>query len=254
MSSIISVINNKGGVAKTTSVVNLASALSKLNKKILIIDLDPQASLTTYLGLDPVSLENTIYNVLTSKTNIKESILVTYDENIHIVPSSIDLSAAEVEIISKIGREFIFKNKLEEVKDFYDYILIDNSPSLGILTVNSMIASDYIIAPVEPSYLALKGLDILISAITEVQSLNTNLKLMGVLVTMYDSRTTHHQEVLDLLQNKYRVFDSIIKRSIRFSDACLAMQSVIDFAGEKFDGSQAYLDLAREVVDYVQES
>lgn len=247
---IISIANNKGGVSKTTTALNLSSALSKFNKKVLMIDLDPQSSLTTYSGLEPVNLNNTIYEVLTDKINIKESILKTYNDKVDIIPSSIDLSAAEVEIISRIGREFILKNKLEEVKDIYDYIIIDNSPSLGILTINSMIASDYIIAPVEPTYLSLKGLDILLSTIQKVQTLNINLRLMGILITMFDMRTSHHNEVLELLRDDYNIFNSIVKRSIKFSDATLAMESIIDFAGESFEGSKAYLNLAKEVLEY----
>lgn len=250
MNQIISITNNKGGVAKTTTVFNLSSALSKNNKKVLMIDLDPQASLTIYAGLNPIDLEKSIYDVLVNKSNIKTSIYETSDPNIDIVPSTIELSAAEVEIISKIGREYILKNKLDEIKELYDYIIIDNSPSLGILTVNSLVTSDYIIAPVDATYLSLKGLDILTSTIDEVRNINSNLKFMGVLVTMYDSRTSHHSEVLELLKDKYPVFESIVKRTIKFSDACLASQSIIDFAGESFDGSKAYLQLAKEVMDH----
>lgn len=247
---IISITNNKGGVGKTTTVINLSSALSKLGKKILMVDFDPQASLTTYIGLDPNTLNNTIYKVLTNKVDIKDSIIKTYDDNIDIIAASIDLSAAEVELVSKIGREYIFKNKLEQIKDSYDYIIIDNSPHLGILTINSLIASNCVIAPLEPTYLALKGLDILISTINEVQSLNVELKFLGVLVTMYDDRTSHHNEVLELLKSNYPVFNSIIKRTIKFSDSCLATKSIIDFAGENFEGLISYINFAKEVINY----
>lgn len=250
MSTIISIVNNKGGVAKTTTVLNLSSALSKFDKKILMIDLDPQSSLSVYVGLNPVNLEKTTYDVITDKIDIKDVILKTNDKNIDIIPSSIELSAAEIEIISKFGREYILKNKLDEIKESYDYVIIDNSPSLGILTVNSMMASDFVIAPIDPTYLSLKGLDILTSTFNEIKKVNTNLIFMGVFVTMFDSRTSHHAEVLELLKTKYPVFDTIVKRSIRFSDACLATQSIIDYAGENFDGSKAYLKLAEEVLGY----
>lgn len=247
---IISIVNNKGGVAKTTTVLNLSSALSKLGKKVLMIDLDPQASLTVYTGLNPIELEETIYNVLTDKINIKTAIYKTSDLDIDIIPSTIELSAAEVEIISRIGREHILKNKLSEIKELYDYIIIDNSPSLGILTVNSMMASDYVIAPVDATYLSLKGLDILTSTIDEVKNLNSNLELMGVLITMFDSRTSHHNEVLELLKDRYPVFKPIIKRTIKFPDSCLASKSIIDYAGREFEGSISYIELAKEVINY----
>jgi len=254
MSCIISVVNNKGGVGKTTTVFNLSEALARSGNKVLMIDLDPQGSLTTYLGFDPLEMSHTIYDVLTNKISIEESIYNTENNNLNVITSSIDLSAAEVEIISKIGREFILKNKLEKIKGFYDYIVIDNSPSLGILTVNSMIASDYVIAPVDPTYLSLKGLEILKATISEVKTLNEKLELMGVLVTMFDGRTTHNNEVLELLLAKYPVFKSVIKRTIKFADACLSSKSIIDFAGPSFEGSVAYLDLAKEVMQLAEKN
>lgn len=250
MAIVLSVVNNKGGVAKTTTVVNLASALSKYNKKVLVIDLDPQASLTVYLGHDPLKLNRTIYDVLIGKINIKDSIIKTNDDKVDIIAANIELSAGEVQIISKIGREFILKNNINKINDLYDYIIIDNSPSLGILTVNSMIASDYVIAPVDPTFLSLKGLDILNSTIEEVKLLNNKLQLMGVLITMFDSRTSHHNEVLELLKENYPTFSTVVRRSIKFSDACLAYQSVIDYAGESFHGSKAYLEIAKEVIKH----
>jgi chromosome partitioning protein len=249
---IITIANNKGGVSKTTSTFNLAYALAHFNKKVLMYDNDPQSSLTIYMGLNPLDLTLTAYDIISGKCNTKDAILTTDNKNIDIIPSSIELSAGEIQIISTMGREFILRNQLETIKDEYDYILIDNTPSLGILTINSMMASDYIIAPLEPSFLGLKGMSILASTIDQVKTMNTKLELMGVLITMFNSRTIHHQEVVSEIQSKYPIFKSFIKRSIKFSDSCLACRSIIDYAGEDFDGSQAYINLAKEVIEYVK--
>lgn len=247
---IISLINNKGGVSKTTSTFNLAYALAHLKKRTLIYDNDPQSSLTIYIGLDPLNLAKTSYDIISNKCTVSEAILTTDNPLVDIVPSSIELSAGEIQIISTMGREFILKNKLKELEGKYDYVLIDNTPSLGILTVNSMMASDYIIAPTEPSFLGLKGMGILASTIEQVKTMNSKLELMGVLISMYDSRTKHHQEVVEEIKNQYPVFNSVVKRSIKFSDSCLACKSIIDYAGENFEGSQAYINLAKEVINY----
>ena len=253
MSCVISVVNNKGGVGKTTTVFNLSEALAREGKKVLMIDLDPQGSLTAYLGFDPLKITHTVYDVLIDSMPIEDSIYETDTENLHIITSGIDLSAAEVAIVSKIGSEFVLKKKLGKIKELYDYIIIDNSPSLGMLTVNSLIASNYVIAPVDPTYLSLKGLDILTATLNEVKPLNENLEIMGVLVTMFDGRTTHNTEVLELLIERYPVFKSVIKRTIKFADACLASKSIMSFAGTSFEGSVAYLNLAKEVLEYGQE-
>lgn len=249
---IISLINNKGGVAKTTSTFNLAYALSHLGKKVLIYDNDPQSSLTVYMGLNPLNLARTSYDIISNQCTIKEVILNTDNVNVDIVPSTIELSVGEIQIVSTIGREFILKNKLKDINGIYDYVLIDNTPSLGILTVNSMMASDYIIAPIEPSFLGLKGIGISVATIEQVKIMNPKLELMGVLITMFDGRTKHHQEVVSEIKNKYPVFNSFIKRSIKFSDSCLACQSIMDYSGYNFEGSQAYISLANEVINYVK--
>ena len=250
MGKVISIVNNKGGVAKTTTAFNLSCALSRLGKRVLMIDLDPQSSLTIYCGLEPLELKKSIYDVLTNHCEAKDALMNSPIEGIDIIPASIDLSAAEVEIVGKIGREFILSDKLAPVVEGYDYIVIDNSPSLGVLTVNSLIASDYVISPSEPTYLALRGLEILTSTINQVVSFNGKLKFMGVLITMYDPRTSHHAEVIEELKKSYPTFKTMVKRSIRFSDSCLSSQSIFDYAGDSFSGAQAYLDFAKEVIDY----
>lgn len=247
---IISIANNKGGVAKTTTTLNLAAALCALGKKVLIIDLDPQSSLSLYFGLEPLELNLNIYHALVDEVEIQDIVLNTYIKNLNLIPANIELSKAELKIINKIGREFVLKDKLDKIKDNYDYILIDNSPSLGILTINSLMASDYVISPTDPTYLAMRGLEILNETILEVKRFNEKLELMGVVVTMFDSRTNHHQEVLKELKKRYKVFDSIVKRSVKFPDSCLSMQSICDFAGKDFQGTVAYKCIAEELIKY----
>lgn len=247
---IISLINNKGGVSKTSSCINLSYALAQQGNKVLMIDNDPQSSLTIYMGIEPLQLKNTMYDVITNKCDSKDAILKTDNGNIDIIPSSIDLSAGEIEIISVFGRERILKEKLEPIQNLYDYILIDNSPSLGTLTINAMVASDYIIAPSEPSFLALKGMEILDSTIAKVRKANPDLIFMGVLVSMFDKRINHHNEVLEEYKNRYPVFNSIVRRSAKFSYACVECKSIIEYAGKWFHGSRSYIELAKEVVSY----
>jgi chromosome partitioning protein len=247
---IISLANNKGGVGKTSSCFNLSYALALEGNKILMVDNDPQSSLTIYTGIEPLELSKTMYDVMTNKCEASDAILKTDNDKIDILPSSIDLSVGELELMSRYGREMILKEKLESIKNNYDYVLIDNSPSLGTLTVNAMVASDYIIAPSEPSYLALRGMEILINTLDGIKKINKDLHFMGVLVSLFDVRIKHHQEVLDEFQKRYPVFKSIIKRSAQFSYSCIDCKSIMEFAGEKFEGSQAYMNLAKEVMNY----
>jgi len=249
LGKIVSIANNKGGVGKTTSTFNLGVALSRLNKRVLIIDLDPQSSLSLYFGIEPLDINTTIYNVLIDDIDAKSLICHTNIDNLDLLPSNIELSKAELIMISKIGREFILKDKLSDIKDIYDYILIDNSPSLGLLTINSLMASDYIIAPTDPTYLAMRGLEILDETVNEIKKFNKDLEFLGVIVTMFDQRTRHHNEVLDELKKRYHVFDSVIKRSIKFPDSCLSYYSIFEYAGDNFNGSVAYMKIAKEVVE-----
>ncbi len=250
MRKVISITNNKGGVAKTTTTLNIAVALTKLGKKVLMIDLDPQASLSVNFGIDPLERMISINNVLTEDTPIDETICATHIENLWIVTSSIELSRAEFTIINKMGREYILKNKINALEEDYDYIIIDNSPSLGILTINSLMAADYVIAPTDPTFFALKGLEILNSTLEEVKEWNKELEFLGVVVTMYDGRTKHHNEVVTALKERYPVFNSLIKRSIKFPDACLSMSSIFETEGDNFEGSQAYMSIAKEIVSH----
>jgi chromosome partitioning protein len=245
MAQTIAVSNQKGGVGKTTSTLNLAVALTELGMKVLMIDLDPQASLTISIGLEPENLEKTIYNALIEDVDIKK--LILFSELLYFVPSTIDLSAAEMELVSEVGREFKLRDALEPVKDDFDYILIDCPPSLGLLTINALVACDVVIVPMAPEYLALRGFNLLEKTMAKVKKLNKKLTLMGILVTLYDNRTTHHKDVVLELQKSYPVFNSMIKKSIKFPDAVLAGQPIMTF-DRKFEGAVSYQDLAKEVI------
>ncbi len=245
MAQIIAVSNQKGGVGKTTSTLNLGVALTQLGMKVLMIDLDPQASLTISIGLEPENLEKTIYNALIDDVDINK--LILFNELLYFVPSTIDLSAAEMELVSEVGREFKLRDALDPVKADFDYIIIDCPPSLGLLTINALAACDVVIVPMAPEYLALRGFNLLEKTMTKVKRLNKNLTLMGILVTLYDNRTTHHKDVVAELKNNYPVFDSMIKKSIKFPDAVLAGQPIMTF-DSKFEGSISYQELAKEVI------
>lgn len=247
MAQIIAVSNQKGGVGKTTSTLNLGVALTELDKKVLMIDLDPQASLTISIGLEPESLEKTIYNALVEDVDIRK--LILFSDLLYFVPSTIDLSAAEMELVSEVGREFKLKEALDEVKDEFDYILIDCPPSLGLLTINALVACDVVIVPMAPEYLALRGFNLLEKTITKVKKLNKKLTLMGILVTLYDNRTIHHKDVVAELQKNYPVFNSMIKKSIKFPDAVLAGQPIMTY-DRKFEGAVSYHELAKEVIEW----
>lgn len=248
----ISLINNKGGCSKTSSTFQLSYCLADKGKKVLMIDNDSQSSLTIYAGIEPLDLKRTMYDVMTDKCNINEAIIKTDNPNVDILPSSIDLSAGEIEIISKFARETILRDKLSQINEPYDLILIDNSPSLGILTINAMVASDFIIAPTEPSYLALRGMEILMSTIEQVKKMNAKLEFMGVLVSLFDGRIKHHQEILEEYKNRYPVFKAVINRSAKFSYACVECKSILEYAGRGFEGTRAYMSLCDEVLEYVK--
>jgi len=173
--------------------------------------------------------------------------LILFDELLYFIPSTIDLSAAEIELVSEVGREFKLREALDEVKDKFDYILIDCPPSLGLLTINALAACDVVIVPMAPEYLALRGFNLLEKTMAKVKKLNKKLTLMGILVTLFDARTTHHKDVVAELQKSYPVFNSMIKKSVKFPDAVLAGQPIMTF-DRKFEGAVAYQELAKEVI------
>lgn len=246
---IISMVNQKGGVSKTTSTFNLCHALAMKGKKVLAVDLDPQSSLTISFGIEPENLELTLYDVLCEDADIKKVIL---DQgNIHLVPSIIDLSVAEMRLVSELGREAILKNKLSTIIDYYDYIIIDCPPSLSLLTINALCASDRLLIPVTTEYLALRGMSLLFDTIDKVKNLNPNLKVLGVIPTMHDTRTLHAKEVLEKIKKDckdIRVFEPISK-SVKVQDSILDATSIIATDPEH-KISQAYKRIADEVVTY----
>lgn len=246
---IISIANQKGGVGKTTTVWNLSACLAEMGKKVLMVDLDPQASLTICQAIEPAELDYSIYNVLIGSVDIN-SIIVDLD-NYKLLPSTIDLAGAEVELSSKIGKEYILAKNFKKLKEDFDYIIIDCPPALGNLTVNALSASDGVIIPMACEFLAFRGLKLLEATISEVKELNNKLKIYGILPTMYDSRTSHSAEVLgEAKKGEEPVFDIVIKKSIKFSDSTLAARDILNYADNKFEGKSAYRLLAKEVTSF----
>jgi chromosome partitioning protein len=246
---VIAVVNQKGGVGKTTTVWNLSASLSDKGKKVLMIDLDPQSSLSICVGLEPAELQNTVYNVILGKASINETIINLNDYD--ILPSTIDLAAAEVELSTKIGKEYILLKKIKELKTKYNYIIIDCPPSLGNLTINAINAAHEIIVPMTCEYLAYRGLKLLDNTINEVKELNNNIKGIYILPTMYDSRTKHAKEVLEQVKSEgYQIFNSIINKSVRFSDSAIEAKDIIRFSDNNFAGKKSYINLAEEVISH----
>jgi chromosome partitioning protein len=251
MSVVIVVANQKGGVGKTTTAINLGSALNELRRRGLLIDLDPQSALSAGLGVDSYQLDETIYDVLVDPRVTIQSIIRPVRPNLDVAPSNIDLAAAELELISAIGREYIFKEALAPVRKKYDYILVDSPPSLGLLTVNALTAADEVIIPLQCEYLALRGMRSLLETIEKVKAkLNPHLEIRGILGTMFNSRTLHAQEVMDEIRSVFgdKVFDVVIKSSIRFAEAPVVHQSLLEY-DPRHEGAMAYRKLAEVIVN-----
>ncbi|HEU4321969.1 MAG TPA: AAA family ATPase [Roseiflexaceae bacterium] len=247
MARIIALANQKGGVGKTTSAINLGAALAEAGRRVLLVDCDPQASLTDALKIDAGALERSIYDVLQGEVPLR-SILQEVGR-ITIAPATIDLAAAEMQLINEVGRERILADALAPVVSSFDEILIDCPPSLGLLTINALTAADAVLVPVECHYLALRGLSQLMDSISKIQRrTNPSLTLLGVLPTMYSNQTVHEQEVLGRLQEQFpdQVFTPI-RRSIRFAETAVAGRPMIDY-DPHHPGGEAYRALAREVL------
>ena len=246
MARIIALANQKGGVAKTSSAINLGAALAELGRRVLLIDLDPQASLTAALGINPAELPASIHDVLVRKTPLPNIIVAT--AGLHVAPATIDLAGAEIHLFNEIGREQVLADALADVAEMFDDILIDCPPSLGQLTINALTAADMVLVPIECSYLALRGIEQLTDTITKIRRRsNPQLHLLGVLPTMYEGRTLHEREVLAELQRRFpdQVF-APIPRSVRFRDSTLAGLPLLSY-DSAHPGAAAYRALAHEV-------
>jgi chromosome partitioning protein len=247
---VISMCNQKGGVGKTTTTINLGAALAEFGRRVLLVDFDPQGSLSVGLGLNPHEMDKSIYNLLMDRaTRLEDVVVPSGVPGMHLLPSNIDLSAAEVQLVHEVAREQTLQRVLAPAIAAYDVILIDCQPSLGLLTVNALTASDGVIVPLECEYFALRGVALLKNTIDKVQErLNPKLEIDGVLGTMFDGRTLHGREVLDRLVQAWgdMVFHTIIRRTVKFSDSTVAGEPITSYASDS-TGAEAYRQLAREV-------
>lgn len=250
MGKIIAIANQKGGVGKTTTSINLSASLAVKGKKVLVIDTDPQGNTTSGLGVDKNDLDNTIYELILGECSIRDCIIADVIPNVSVVPSNVNLAAAEIELIGVDKKEYILKNEVDYVKEDYDYIIIDCPPSLNMLTINSMTTADSVIVPIQCEYYALEGLSQLIHTINLVKErLNPELDMEGVVFTMYDSRTNLSMQVVEnVKQNlKQRVYETLIPRNIRLAEAP-SYGMPITLYDPKSAGAEAYMQLADEVI------
>ena len=248
MAKVVAFTNQKGGVAKTTTTLNLGVALQEMGHRVLAVDLDPQGNLTMSLGLNPDSVRPSMYDVLVNGVSIEKAL---FHQELDIAVASIDLAAVEIALSSLIGRERALSKALMQVQDKYDYILIDTPPSLGLLTVNALTASDAVIVPVQCEYLSLRGLAQLERTLELVrENLNPDVHIAGIVPTMYDARTVHGREAVEVLRNSFGdlVFQTTINKTIRFAEAPVKGESVLKYAPDS-QAAKAYRQLAREVLD-----
>ncbi|RJX36618.1 ParA family protein [Paenibacillus pinisoli] len=254
MSKIIAIANQKGGVGKTTTSVNLAACLASLGKKVLLVDIDPQGNTTSGLGINKADVPNCIYDVLINDVHPKDAMVETSVPGLTVIPATIQLAGAEIELVPTISRELRLKKSLHMVKSDFDYILIDCPPSLGILTINSLTAADSVLIPIQCEYYALEGLSQLLNTVRLVQKhLNTTLQIEGVLLTMLDARTNLGIQVIEEVKKYFqqKVYQTIIPRNVRLSEAPSHGQAIITY-DPRSKGAEVYLELAKEVIMYEQ--
>ncbi|MFA6322732.1 MAG: AAA family ATPase [Candidatus Buchananbacteria bacterium] len=250
MARVISIVNQKGGVGKTTTAINLGAYLAYLGKFVLLVDIDPQANATSSLGIDHNALERGVYHVLVEPVSFRDVIQGTHHQGYKLAPATPDLAGARVELVSLDSREFRLREKLLEVKNDYDYIIIDCPPSLDLLTLNGLIAAEEILIPVQAEYMALEGLGQLLNTINLVkENLKPDLKILGAVVTMFDKRNRLSGQVADDLRKNFphKVFDTVIPRNVRLTEAPSYGQTILSY-DSKSAGGRAYEDLAREII------
>jgi len=250
MGKIIAIANQKGGVGKTTTSVNLAASLGVLEKKVLLIDADPQANASSGLGIDVENVRIGTYQILEHSNTPKEGIVTCSAPNVYVLPAHIDLVAIEIELVDKENREYMLKEALKDIKDDYDFILIDCAPSLGLLTLNALTAADSVVIPIQCEYFALEGLGKLLNTIKSVQKIhNTDLDIEGLLLTMFDSRLRLSNQVVEEVHKHFSnmVFKTIIQRTVKLSEAPSFGESIINFDATS-RGASNYLSLAQEII------
>jgi chromosome partitioning protein len=249
---VVAMCNQKGGVGKTTSTINLGAALAEYGRRVLLVDLDPQGALSAGLGVPHYELDKTIYNLLVEpRVSIDEVLIHTRVKNMDLVPSNIDLSAAEIQLVNEVGREQTLSRALHPVLDRYDYVLIDCQPSLGLLTVNGLACSDGVVIPTECEFFSLRGLALLTDTVDKVRDrLNPKLDISGILITRYDPRTVNSREVMARVVERFGdlVFDTVVTRTVRFPETSVAGEPITTWA-PKSGGAIAYRSLARELID-----
>ena len=251
MGRIIAIANQKGGVGKTTTSINLSACLAEKGKKVLVIDTDPQGNTTSGFGIDKNNLDNTIYELILGECTIRDCIIRDVTNNVSVLPSNVNLAAAEIELIGIEKKEYILKNEVDYVKDDYDYIMIDCPPSLNMLTINSMTTADSVLVPIQCEYYALEGLSQLIHTINLVKErLNPDLTMEGVVFTMYDSRTNLSMQVVENVKQNLsqKIYNTLIPRNIRLAEAPSYGQPINIYDG-KSAGAEAYMQLAEEVIN-----